>query len=51
MGGMQIYKEVHERGVLKLGNHVIKTWSSTQATVATSSGEAELIAMHAGVAR
>ena len=32
-------------GVLKMGRQVIKTWSSTQATVATSSGEAELLAM------
>ena len=29
-------------GVLKVGKHVIRTWSSTQTTVATSSGEAEL---------
>ena len=33
-------------GVLKVGKHVILTWSSTQTTVATSSGEAELIAMY-----
>ena len=38
-------------GVLKIGRHVIKTWSSTQATVATSSGEAELLAMYDGAAR
>ena len=38
-------------GVLKVGNHVLKTWSSTQPTIATSSGEAELIAMQDGAAR
>ena len=38
-------------GVLKVGKHVIRTWSLTQTTVATSSGEAELIAMHDGVTR
>jgi hypothetical protein len=38
-------------GVLKLGRHVLKTWSSTQATIATSSGEAELIAMYEGATR
>ena len=31
-------------GVLMIGNHVIKTWSSTQKSVTLSSGEAELIA-------
>ena len=38
-------------GVLKVGKHVIRTWSSTQTTVATSSGEAELIEMHDGATR
>jgi hypothetical protein len=38
-------------GVLKVGQHVLRTWSSTQPTVATSSGEAELIAMQDGAAR
>ena len=33
-------------GVIKLGAHVLTSWSKTQATVATSSGEAELIAIH-----
>jgi hypothetical protein len=28
-------------GLIKLGRHTVKTWSSTQATVALSSGEAE----------
>ena len=38
-------------GVLKVGKRVIRTWSSTQPTVATSSGEAELIAMYDGATR
>ena len=38
-------------GVLKVGKHVIRTWSSTQTTVATYSGEAELIAMYDGATR
>lgn len=38
-------------GVLKVGRHVLKTWSCTQATVATSSGEAELLAMFEGATR
>ena len=32
-------------GCMKLGTHVLKTWSSTQATVALSSAEAELYAL------
>jgi hypothetical protein len=38
-------------GVLKVGRHVLRTWSATQPTIATSSGEAELIAMHDGAVR
>ena len=38
-------------GVVKVGRHVLRTWSSTQPTIATSSGEAELIAMADGAAR
>ena len=38
-------------GVMKVGRHVVRTWSSTQPTVATSSGEAELIAISDGAAR
>ena len=38
-------------GVLKIGRHVVRTWSSTQPTIATSRGEAELIAMYEGAAR
>ena len=32
-------------GVVMLGNHYIKSWSSTQKTIALSSGEAELTAV------
>ena len=38
-------------GVIKAGRHVLRTWSATQATIATSSGEAELIAMADGASR
>jgi hypothetical protein len=38
-------------GVMCVGRHVLRTWSCTQSTVATSSGEAELIAMFEGAAR
>ena len=34
-----------------VGRHVLRTWSRTQSTVATSSGEAALIAMFEGAAR
>jgi len=38
-------------GFAVLGNHVIKTWSSTQATRALSSGEAEFYAIIEGASR
>jgi hypothetical protein len=38
-------------GVWMLGKHCIKTWSSTQGSVALSSAEAELYAMVEGVTR
>ena len=38
-------------GVLKVGKHVICTWSTVQPTVTTSSGEAELIAMYDSATR
>ena len=38
-------------GVLKVGQHTIKTWSSTQAVVALSSGEAEYYALVKGAAQ
>ena len=38
-------------GVLYMGEHVVKTWSVTQATVALSSGEAEYSAAVKGVSQ
>ena len=38
-------------GVILWGNHSLKTWSSTQATVALSSAEAELYALTKGAAQ
>jgi hypothetical protein len=38
-------------GVMTVGKHVLRAWSCTQSTVATSSGEAELIAMFEGATR
>ena len=38
-------------GVARFGAHVLKTWSSTQATVALSSAEAELYALTKGAAQ
>ena len=38
-------------GLLKLGTHTLKTWSSTQAVVAMSSAEAEFYAMTEGATR
>jgi hypothetical protein len=35
--------------VIKVGSHVVKTWSRTQKAVALSSGEAEVIALVMGV--
>jgi hypothetical protein len=35
-------------GVLQLGGHTVKTWSTTQGTIALSSGEAELYALVKG---
>ena len=35
-------------GVVRLGNHTVKTWSSTQKTIALSSGEAEFQAIVKG---
>ena len=37
-------------GALMRGSHVLKTWSGTQATIALSSAEAELIAAVRGAA-
>ena len=38
-------------GVLMLGRHPLRTWSTTQSTVATSSAEAELYSLADGTAR
>ena len=38
-------------GVLQIGNHVVKTWSTNQAIVALSSGEAELYATNKAAAQ
>ena len=35
-------------GIVTIGDHVIKTWSFTQATIALSSGEAEYYGMVKG---
>ena len=35
-------------GIIRLGNHVIKTWSTTQSVIALSSGEAEYYGMVKG---
>ncbi len=35
-------------GVLMLGSHLLKSWSSTQAVIALSSGEAEYYGMVKG---
>ena len=49
--GCKMTRKSTSGGVLKVGSHVLRTWSSTQPTIATSSGEAELIAMQDGAAR
>ena len=49
--GCKVTRKSTSGGVLKVGQHVLKTWSATQPTIATSSGEAELIAMHDGASR
>ena len=38
-------------GVMKVERHVVRTWSATQPTAATASGEAELIAIAEGASR
>ena len=38
-------------GVARLGSHALKSWSSTQATIALSSAEAELYALTKGAAQ
>ena len=41
MGWMPEDEEIDERGVALVNGTVVKSWSSTQATIAQSSGEAE----------
>ena len=38
-------ESLHRDGALAHGNHLLKTYSRTQSTIALSSGEAELYAM------
>ena len=38
-------------GVVALGSHIIKSWSTTQGSIALSSGEAELYAIVEGAAK
>lgn len=49
--GCKVTRKSTSGGLLALGSHSLRTWSTTQATIATSSGEAELIAMSEGVSR
>ena len=50
-GGRRGSRKSTSGGVLMLGSHCIKTWSSTQGAVALSSAEAEFYAMVDGVQR
>ena len=43
--GCQLTRKSTSGGVIMLGSSVLKSWSSVQTTVATSSGKAELYAM------
>ena len=46
--GCAVTRRSTSGGLLKLGMHTLKTWSSTQAVAAMSSAEAELYAMTEG---
>ena len=50
-GGCKGSRRSTSGGVLMSGQHVLKTWSTTQATIALSSAEAELFAMVKGAAQ
>ena len=39
--GCRLSRKSTSGGVIQIGSHTIKTWSSTQSTIALSSGEAE----------
>lgn len=49
--GCKITRKSASGAVLKVGRHIIKTWSSIQSTVAAATGEAELLAMYDGASR
>ena len=49
--GCAVTRRSTSGGLLKLGMHTLKTWSSTTAVVAMSSAEAELYAMTEGAIR
>ena len=49
--GDKITRKSTSGGTMKWGSHLIKSWSSTQQVIATSSGEAELYAMVKGVSQ
>ena len=41
LGRLSRHQDIDQRGIDKLGNHMLKGWSITQAVIALSSGEAE----------
>ena len=49
--GDKVTRKSTSGGVIMLGKHVIKTWSSSQQVIAMSSGEAELYALLKGAAQ
>ena len=49
--GCQRAKKSTSGGVIMMGSHTIKTWSSTQAVIALSSGEAEYYGMVKGASQ
>ena len=46
--GDRLTRKSTSGGIIKLGSHTIKGWSSTQKVIAKSSGEAELYAVNKG---
>ena len=49
--GDKVSRKSTSGGVIMLGKHVVKTWSSSQQVIALSSGEAELYALLKGAAQ
>jgi hypothetical protein len=49
--GCHITRKSTSGGVLRIGKHLIKSWSTTQASIALSSGEAEYYGMVKGAAQ